>query len=466
MVLVQHGRASLGIAAAFFGFLAGVSKGSVPRSVNAQPGCLLQAGISASKKSLTYSDSQGANKKSSALPTAAVRETERAFSRSHRDSITLLAETSQWRGDVFADAFPRDDTDMGFAIFNKNLKAEWAILCLTVVVLCLFDFVVLQHLATGKTGNHAAQLAFWLSCGVAYNMIVLARQGRERAVEWCSGYFLEWILSMDNLFVFHLIFSTYATPKELLHKALFLGIIGAVAFRMCFFMALASLLHMIHWARIIFGIILIISGIQAAREDDDDVDVSDLVVVRWLKGCLGSRLVEKYDLEGHRMIITEDGQFRATLLVPVVVCLEATDILFAVDSVTAKVAQIPDYYIAYSSSVLAMFGLRAMFFIMDQLVDMFELLKYGLCFILVWIGIQLLLEDYVKLPAQVVCVVILSIFLVCTVGSAARSFYKQDRNDGGSTTPSTSVSTDDRSINGSVMKDDRRINDAITKIGR
>merc|ERR1719271_379303 len=109
------------------------------------------------------------------------------------------------------------------------------------------------------------------------------------------------------------------------------------------------------------------------------------------------------------------------MLVPVIVCLEITDIVFAVDSVSAKVAQIPDVYIAYSSSVLAMFGLRAMFFIVRDLVDMFDMLKYGLCFILVFIGIELLLEDRVQLPAQVVCVLVVSVFLVCAVGSTAKA---------------------------------------------
>mmetsp|Transcript_14014 Transcript_14014/g.24593 ORF Transcript_14014/g.24593 Transcript_14014/m.24593 type:complete len:119 (-) Transcript_14014:69-425(-) len=112
-------------------------------------------------------------------------------------------------------------------------------------------------------------------------------------------------------------------------------------------------------------------------------------------------------------------------MVPVIFCLEMTDILFAVDSVSAKVAQIPNYYLAYSSSVIAIFGLRAMFFILRDMVDFFDLLKYGLCFILVFIGVELLLEDYVKLPAQVVCVVIFSVFLVCISGSTATSIYKR-----------------------------------------
>jgi tellurite resistance protein TerC len=189
-------------------------------------------------------------------------------------------------------------------------------------------------------------------------------------------------------------------------------------------MALASLLSFIHWFRFIFGALLIYSGIQAAQ-DDDDLDISEMFVVRMLKKCLNGRLVERYDLEEHRMFILEDGELRATLLVPVIFCLEATDILFAIDSVSAKVAQIPDYYIAYSLSVLALFGLRAMFFIINDLVDLFDMLKYGLCFILVFIGIELMVADWVQLPAQAVFVVVLSVFIVCTAGSTVKKLYSQ-----------------------------------------
>jgi len=119
----------------------------------------------------------------------------------------------------------------------------------------------------------------------------------------------------------------------------------------------------------------------------------------------------------------DDGSLRATLLVPVIFCLEITDVFFAVDSVSAKVAQIPNYYIAYSSSVIAIFGLRAMFFVIQDLVDYFDLVKYGLCLILVFIGIELMIADFVKLPSHAVCVVIISVFLVCIAGSMARRMY-------------------------------------------
>lgn len=265
--------------------------------------------------------------------------------------------------------------------------------------------------------SHLCVLAFWVATAAVFNAIVFMRQGEYLGFEWLNGYALEWLLSMDNLFVFHLIFQIYNTPKPLLHKALFLGILGAAVFRMAFFMAISSLLHLVHWVRFVFGVLLIYSGIQAARDNDDEQDVSTTQAVSFLKSCLGSRLLTTYDLHTKSLFVMQDGKLCCTLLVPVIFCLELTDIVFAIDSVSAKVAQIPNYYIAYSSSVLAIFGLRAMFFIIRDLVDYFDMLKYGLCFILVFIGVELMVSDYVKLPAQVVCVVILSVFLVCVASS-------------------------------------------------
>jgi len=250
--------------------------------------------------------------------------------------------------------------------------------------------------------------------------------GERKALEWCAGYVLEWMLSMDNLFVFHLIFQTYQTPSHQVHKAVFVGVIGAIVMRMLFFMVVSTLLHVFHWIRIPFGFLLIWSGIEAAKGADDDVDVKDTALVRGLKWCLGSYLSEGYDESGCRLFVWDSGQCQVTLLFIVVACLEFTDIVFALDSVSAKVAQIPDQYIAFSSSVIAMFGLRAMFFVMQDLVEMFDLLQYGLCIILVFIGAELLLSQYVHLAASVVCILILSVFVCCIAGSLAKKHLSRE----------------------------------------
>jgi tellurite resistance protein TerC len=227
---------------------------------------------------------------------------------------------------------------------------------------------------------------------------------------------------MDNLFVFHLVFAAYQTPADQIHKAAFVGIMGAVVMRMVFFMVVSTLLSLFGWFRYPFGALLIWSGIEAARGDDDeDMDPRETRLVKGLTWMLGSRLQDQYDKAGRMLVKNKDsGHYQVTLLVVVIACLEFTDTVFALDSVSAKVAQIPDQYLAFSSSVLAMFGLRAMFFIIKDLVDMFDLLKYGLCVILVFIGLNLMLGQFVHLHPSVIFCMIFAVFLICIVASTAK----------------------------------------------
>merc|ERR1719421_301847 len=224
---------------------------------------------------------------------------------------------------------------------------------------------------------------------------------------------------MDNIFVFHLVFKLYKTPDALHPKALFWGVFGAVLFRMLFFVALNALLEIMHLCRYAFGLFLIFSGWQALKADDDDDDLAGSWPVRFLSWLLNDRLLPypHYDMEGRLWVRTSkeasQAVIRFSMLLPVIVCLELTDILFAVDSVSAKVGQIPDQFVAYSSSVFAIFGLRSLFFIMEDLVKALRFLKYGLCFILVFIGGELILADFIELPATLVCIVLLAVFAVC-----------------------------------------------------
>jgi len=167
---------------------------------------------------------------------------------------------------------------------------------------------------------------------------------------------------------------------------------------------------------------LIWSGIEAARKVDDDMDVEDTLLVRSLRYMCGNRIRKDYDLEERRLVSwDEQGRLQITMLLVVIICLEVTDVLFAIDSVSAKVAQVPNQYLAFSSSVIAMFGLRAMFFVVRDLVHMFELLSYGLCIILVFIGVELVLSHWLELQSATVCVVILAIFGVCMLASVAQN---------------------------------------------
>ncbi|CAE7407645.1 FOLT1, partial [Symbiodinium pilosum] len=307
-----------------------------------------------------------------------------------------------------------EETDSSKARAVRRSHSRWtasdkAILASLCAFLVLIDAFAIQRLAPKGLRAHVLVVLFWIGVGLGFNVLVFARHGSVAGVEWCSGYVLEWLLSLDNLFVFHLVFQLYKTPPQVVHKALFLGIAGAVICRLLFFAVVREMLDFISCLRFVFGVFLIWSGVQAAREqeDSDGVDTSSVRTLRWL---LGSRLLDNYgnEKDAGSLLAWNDGKLAFTLMLPVVFCLEITDVVFALDSVSAKAAQIPDYWISVSSSILAMFALRAMFFVVQDFVAMFELLKYGLCCILVFIGVELMVSDYVVLPPQVVCAVILS----------------------------------------------------------
>lgn len=343
--------------------------------------------------------------------------------------LALVAFEEVWPTHVFGDPQHREPSEMGF--FGEHDRIDWIALGVATVTMVLLDIKVIQPRNKPTSGmSNAGQVLFlWLSCGLLFNVYICWRHGIQDGMHWCNGYLLEWLLSMDNLFVFHLVFHLYKTPEHLLHKALFWGILGAILFRMLFFITLNELLHVIQWFHYVFGFFLVVSGVQAAREEED-VDLENSYQVRFLRWLLQNRLMKDPNYEPNGRLwcwkaeesdgtgdtdSTSRAKLQISMIVPVIICLEITDIFFAVDSVSAKVAQIPDQYVAYSSSVFAMFGLRALFFIVEDLINRLHLLKYGLCFILVFIGFELLLSDYMRLPASAVCLVLMGVFGSCVV---------------------------------------------------
>jgi tellurite resistance protein TerC len=309
-------------------------------------------------------------------------------------------------------------------MWAQHDSVDWLVLFASIAVMIMFEFFVIRpwFTTTTKTGfsRTGPVVLCWVFAGIVFNLYIGMRHDYIDAIKWMNGYLLEWMLSMDNIFVFHLVFKLYKTPAVLHSKALFWGVLGAILFRMLFFVALNKLLEVMHLCRYAFGLFLVFSGFQAINDDDDDLAGS--WPVRFLSWLLRDRLLPAphYDMEGRLWIVTEnptggESIIRVSMLLPVIICLELTDVLFAVDSVSAKVGQIPDQFVAYSSSVFAMFGLRSLFFVMEDLVNKLRFLKYGLCFILVFIGLELLLADFIELPATAVCIVLVVIFAVCGI---------------------------------------------------
>jgi tellurite resistance protein TerC len=335
---------------------------------------------------------------------------------------TTWEGAAKWFKDI-EDIFKTPEEKAFFAS-TKN-PAEWGIMFVVLAVAFMVDTCFLSRLTSAR--GHLAAVGFWLLVSAAYGTHVFFSLSSDRGEQYVLGYILEIILSIDNVFVFHMLFESFRPPMRSQHKAMFLGVLGAVLSRLVLFWFLSKIITAVHWIRAIFGVLLIFSGIKAASDNDEDGPMEDGVIVRCLRACLGSRLMSDWDDNGNILAYDASGRVCFTLLLPLVVCVEITDIVFATDSLTAKVAQIPNQHACFSSSAFAICALRALFFVLRDMVDYFQHLKYGLCIILVFIGIELLMAEYVSLPASALIIVISVIFTV-TIISSLRAKYAQDQD--------------------------------------
>lgn len=311
--------------------------------------------------------------------------------------------------------------------FRKEDADAWLVLSLAFITLLTLDLIFLSHWKQ-RLSLHTALLTTlgWVMCGVGFNGYVFFRFGEEAAWQWCSAYVLEWLLSFDNLFVFHSIFSMYKTPETMRHRPLFIGIMCAVVFRLGFLFLGEYFMHVFWYAHLCFGALLVVTGVRSALDDDDE-DVSKNWFVQKVTQYLP--IVERYDPSGAFFIKVPDPNretppeersygsveagvqtprevWRGTLLLLVLVCIEVADLIFAVDSVSAVVAQVNTLFLAYSAVVFAMLGLRAGYFVIDTLASTFELFKYGIATILVFIGLKLIFSKVVHIPPLIVCIIL------------------------------------------------------------
>jgi tellurite resistance protein TerC len=229
--------------------------------------------------------------------------------------------------------------------------------------------------------------AVWVSLAVAFNAFVLYEFGLAHAKLFFTGYLIELSLSVDNLFVFLLIFSYFKVPKAFQHRVLFWGIMGALVMRMIMIFAGAELVERFHWIIYIFGVFLVYTGLKMFRDTDDDFDPTESGIVRLTTRYI--RISKQY--EGDRFFVLKDGVRTGTLLLLVLIVIEFTDLIFAVDSIPAIFGITTDKFIIYTSNIFAILGLRTFFFLLADIADRFHYLKTGLAFILTFIGVKMLL---------------------------------------------------------------------------
>lgn len=301
----------------------------------------------------------------------------------------------------------------------------WAGFNLFVLLMLALDLGVFHRKAHVVTVKEAfLWTGFWVSMALLFNVFVYYQMGSEKAFEFFTGYLIEKSLSVDNIFVIILIFSYFGVPAAYQHKVLFWGILGALVMRVIFIFAGVELIHKFHWLIYIFGSFLVISGIRIVTQGDVKIDPQQNPLIRFAKRIFP--VTE--DFVDDKFFLRINGKLWATPLFLVVVLIESTDLIFAVDSIPAILAVSDDAFIVYTSNVFAILGLRSLYFALAGIEKYFSYLKYGLALILVFVGVKMCIVDFYKIPIEVSLIFIFVTLALTTLASMV--FRKKEEDPG------------------------------------
>jgi tellurite resistance protein TerC len=289
----------------------------------------------------------------------------------------------------------------------------WVVFTSVMVVALTLDlFVFNRQSHVIKLREALWTSGFWIALAAAFGGWVLYTRGHHSALEFATGYLIELSLSVDNLFVFLLLFTYFAVPQRYQHRVLFWGILGAVVFRLLFIFAGVALLRRFEWILYVFGLILVYSGLRMVRQQDAEVHPERNPVLRLLRKVIP---ITK-DYEGGSFFVRRGGLY-ATPLFVVLVMVETTDLLFAVDSIPAVLAITRDPFIVFTSNMFAILGLRALFFSLAGVMRLFHYLHYGLAFILVLVGVKMLISQWVEISTLLTLGIVIVTIAACVVAS-------------------------------------------------
>lgn len=296
---------------------------------------------------------------------------------------------------------------------QPHQTALWVLFNIFVVVMLAIDLFANRKAHVVKMKEALIWSAIWITVALIFNFIIYHWRGTHVALEFLTGYLIEKSLSVDNLFVFLLIFSYFSVPAQYQRKVLFWGIIGALLMRALFIAAGLTLIQRFHWIIYVFGAFLIYTGIKMALQDEKEIHPEKNVFIRLFRKLMPV----SHDYAGGKFFIRIDGRLHATPLFIVLLIVETTDIIFAVDSIPAILAITLDPFIVYSSNVFAILGLRALYFALAGLIQLFHYLNYGLSAILVFVGIKMLLSSFYKIPSAIALGAIALILTLSIVAS-------------------------------------------------
>jgi tellurite resistance protein TerC len=236
--------------------------------------------------------------------------------------------------------------------------------------------------------------AVWVALAIAFNVGVYHWFGSQRALEFTTGYLIEKALAVDNIFVFVVIFTTFAVPAIYQHRVLFWGVLGALVMRAVFILAGGAFLQRFHWAIYVFGALLAVTGVKLLLQRNQEIHPEKNPIVRFTQKIF--RVTHEF--HGDKFVILRNGRRYGTPLLLALVAVEVTDIIFAVDSIPAIFAVTADPFIVFTSNIFAILGLRSLYFLLAGIITKFAYLKVGLSFVLIFVGAKMLLMDVYKVP--------------------------------------------------------------------
>lgn len=301
----------------------------------------------------------------------------------------------------------------------------WVIFAVIMVAALALDLGVFHRNAHEIKMKEAITWSIiWVIVALAFNGALYHWKGGDFALTWFTGYLIERALSMDNIFVFVVIFSYFNVPKQYHHPVLFWGILGALTFRGAFIYAGVQMIQRFDWVLYLFGALLIYTGIRIGIEKEKEIHPEKNPVLVFLR----KRFPVTPDFVNGRFFVRINGKLALTPLFIALVFTELTDVVFAVDSIPAILAITHDPFIVYSSNAFAILGLRALYFALAALVDLFVYLNLGLALILVFVGIKMLIHHFVEVPIGLSLTVVLAALVVSILASLVKSW--RDRRSG------------------------------------
>ncbi|MFN7792971.1 MAG: TerC family protein [Cyclobacteriaceae bacterium] len=307
----------------------------------------------------------------------------------------------------------------------SDLSLLWIAFNLFVLAMLALDLGVFHRKSHEVSIREALTwTCVWITLAMLFNLFVYYYFDRSKALEFFTGYIIEKSLSVDNIFVIILIFSYFKVPYAYQHKVLFWGILGALVMRVIFILTGVELIHRFHWLIYIFGGFLVFTGIRMLTSGDLKIDPEKNPLVKLARKVMPITP----SFEGDRFFVKQEGKTWATPLFLVVILIETTDLIFAVDSIPAILAISDDSFIVYTSNVFAILGLRSLYFALAGIEKYFKYLKYGLSAILVFVGVKMCVADLFKIPIEVSLIVIGFTLMIAMVSSRLFPGKQVDKN--------------------------------------